>query len=303
MNVLRLVLCALLANCAYPASGKEPPSEGGAVSRKSKGINFYSRAREIEMGKELSRDIERSARLIEDPVVLEYVNRVGLGIVHQSASLFTLRIRIIRDEDANSLTLPGGYIYIHSGLILAAVNEAELAAALAHEIGHVAARHYVRQASCGDILSFAAIPLLLVGGWPGLLAHEGTNLGGTLVMKHLSRRAEAEADRLGIQYLYEAGYDPTAFVDLLERTSPGDHRPSRSPGFLSEHPSPSNRVRAAQKQIQRDLLPRGEYLLQTSEFDVIHERLAAIARGTPVPWITTTSPSGSDERPVLRRRP
>ena len=253
---------------------------------------------------DLAGDLERTARLIEDPVVTEYVNRIGQGLVHGSGSPFTLRIRIIRAEEANSLALPGGFIYINSGLIRATNNEAELAVALAHEIGHVVARHYTRQASWGDILGFASIPLLFMGGWPGLLAQEGATFGGPLVMKRLSRGAEAEADRRGIQYLYNAGYDPTAFVDLLERISLREQTGGGIfAGFLSAHPSLASRVRAAQKQIQKDLQPRSQYLIQTSEFERVKERLMEVEGGAPISRKVSRSPASFDDRPALRRHP
>lgn len=304
MRFLTLIMCVLIAEHPCLASRKKPRSARSATHHAGKGINIYSNTREMALGRDLAGDVERSARLIEDPVVTEYVNRIGQGLVRESNSPFTVRIRIIRADEANSLALPGGFIYINSALIRATENEAELAAALAHEIAHVASRHYTRQTTCGDILGFASIALLFVGGWPGLLAREGSTFGGPLVMKRFSRGAEAEADRLGIQYLYDAGYDPTAFVDLLERFSrPEQTGPGIFAGFLSTHPSFASRVRAAQKHIQQALQPRSQYLIQTSEFELKKERLVAIESGAPVQWKSTKSPTAVDDRPVLRRHP
>jgi beta-barrel assembly-enhancing protease len=302
MRPIALFLCVLVANaqCLAPSKGKAPCSD---KTHASHGINLYSRDREIALGKDLALDLERSARLIEDPIVCEYVNRIAQTLAWHSDAPFYPVIRIIRSDDPNSLALPGGLVYIHSGLIRAASNEAELAVALAHELGHVAARHYTRQASLSDILGVATISLGFIGGWPSMLAQEGMTYAGTpLILKKFSRGAETEADRLGIQYLYAAGYDPTAFVDFLERISLQSQINHGTFALLmAAHPAVSSRIRAAQKQIQKGLRPRDEYLLQTSEFDIIKQRLAAIEGGHFFPRTPAISPMPVGERPVLRR--
>ena len=292
IKCLALVLCVLIPES--PGYAAPPCRPVG------KGINFYSRAREIELGKELARDVEREARIIEDPVVSEYVNRIGQNLVNQSGAGYVFVIKVVRSEEVNTYALPGGFLFVNSGLIRAAENEAELAVALAHEIGHVAARHYTRQASWGDILNYASIPMLFMGGWPGLVAREGLAFGTPLALKKFSRAFEAEADTLGIRYVDSAGYDPTALVDFLERIARTD-KGSRGlfAKMLSAHPPIASRVRAAQKQIQRELSPRPQYLIQTSEFVLVKERLAAIENGQHVPRRSTSTVS--DPPPVLRR--
>jgi beta-barrel assembly-enhancing protease len=304
MRSIALFLCVLMADARSPGDPKaKPPCP--EITHASRGINFYSRGREIALGKDLALDLERASRMIEDPIVCEYVNRIGQTLAWHSDAPFFPVIRIIRSDDPNSLALPGGLVYIHSGLIRAANNEAELAVALAHELGHVAARHYTRQASLSDILGAATIPLMFMGGWPSLLAQEGMSAAGTpLILKKFSRGAETEADRLGIRYLYEAGYDPTAFVDFMERISLQSQMNRGTFAILiSAHPAISSRIRAAQRQIQKELRPRPEYLLQTSEFDLIKQRLAAIEHGSIVPKKPVISPVPAGERPVLRRAP
>ena len=303
MRLATLVVCLMIGAGLSPAAPEKDkdacPSNGRQAGR---GINFYSRARELALGRDLAMDLERSVRLIDDPVVSEYINRIGRNLALNSNSQFVPRIRIIRSEDTNSVTIPGGFIYINSGLIRAAHNEAELAAALAHEIGHVAARHYTRQASLTDLLGYSAIPLMFVGGLPGLMLQEGASLGAPLVWKKFSRSAEGEADRLGIQYAYDAGYDPTAFVDLLERISLQQlGKRNLIDKMMAEHPEIDSRIRAAQKQIQNRLTPREQYLLQTSEFDQVKQRLITIESNGNVPRRPTYSPTPPDERPRIRR--
>jgi predicted Zn-dependent protease len=302
MRFLALVGSVLIAGSSCRAASKEPVSLRNRPPQAGRGLNIYSRTREVSLGRDLARDLNRTVRLIEDPIVTEYVNRIAQSLAEESGSPFTLRVSIIRAEEANSLALPGGFIYINSGFIRATTGEAELAAALAHEIGHVVARHYTRQASCGDILGVASVTLLFLGGWPGLLAQQSATLGEPLLMKKLSRGAEAEADRRGIQYLYDGGYDPTAFVDLLERISVREG--SKGGVFtklLAAHPSSASRIRAAQKQIQKDLQARNQYVVQTSEFEGVKARLIEIEHGGPVPWKAVKSPTSLGEPPVLRR--
>jgi predicted Zn-dependent protease len=265
------------------------------------GVNLYSPAREIELGRDLARDVERTASIIEDPVVSEYVNRIVQNLTLNSDSRFSCSIKIVRSDEANAFALPGGFIYVNTGLIRAVENEAELASALAHEIAHVAARHYTRRATWEELATYSGIPLVFIGGVPAYVIHQAITFGTPLLLQKTSRSAELQADALGLQYVYKSGYDPLAFIDFFERV---EFTRNSNPGvfirLLSIHPGPQTRVRAAQKQIQRDFLPHAEYVLQTSEFLAIKARLAAIERGDkmPRPIRGSTAP---DRPPVLKR--
>jgi len=304
MKRLILMLSVLMVDWRVDAAPKNNcDTEETHRCSVGKGINFYSRAREIELGRDLAQDVEREARLIEDPVVSEYVNRIGQNLVKHSGAGYSFVIKVIRSEEVNALALPGGFLFINSGLVRAVDNEAELAVAIAHEIAHVAARHYTRQASWSEMLNYASITLMFIGGWPGMVIQEGLATGTPLALRKLSRGSEAEADKLGIQYLYRSGYDPVAFVDFFERiarTEKSSH--GLFARMLSVHPALASRVRAAQRQIQRDLSPRPQYLIQTSEFQLVKARLAAIENGTRVPWPFARQSMGADLPPILRRR-
>ncbi len=267
------------------------------------GVNFYSYSKERELGSQLARDVEWQSRMIEDPIVCEYVNRLGQNLANNSDAGFPVTIKVIRSPDVNSFALPGGYIFVNSALIRTAATEAELAGALAHEIGHVAARHYTREQSLKELLSLAGIPLIVAGGTPGFAIAKGLEAAGPLALLKFSRSSEKQADVLGVQYLYRAGYDPLALVDFLERVSVlQDSNPGVFARMFAMHPPAGDRIRVIQDEIGRDLRPREEYEIQTSEFEAIQRRLAAIDRGDYVPWRYPRCPTGiSDSRPVLRR--
>src|SRR5258705_3778339 len=310
MKPLAIFLTVLMMSSpGFAAPKKQRDPEQIGRRQIGKGLNLYSQEREIALGKEQSLDLEREARVLEDPVVSEYVNRIGQNLVRNSDAKVSFTIKVIRSTEVNAVAFPGGFLYIHSALIHAADNEAELASALAHEIAHVAARHYTRQATREQIIKLATIPLIFLGGWPGIAIEEGAAIARPLTFRKLSRDAEAEADMLGIQYLYKAGYDPAALVDFFERLSLREkHRPGVFARMLSDHPALGSRIRSVQKQIDKELAPRPQYVIQTSEFQLVKERLTSIENGNRDPWqylrapsLSVTDPTGaSDERPRLR---
>jgi beta-barrel assembly-enhancing protease len=176
----------------------------------------------------------------------------------------------------NAFALPGGFVYVNTGLVLNAENEAELAGVLAHEIAHVAARHGTKQATRGQLLQYAALPLIFVGGSAGFLIYEAATLAAPIEFSHFSRGMETEADTLGLKYVYQSGYDPAAFVDFFEKLqSQQKKNPNIFARAFSSHPMNNSRIRHAQIVIQTDLRPEPRYVLDTSEFHSIRDRLEA----------------------------
>ena len=292
-----------------------------------KGVNFYSIEHEIALGKGLAQEVERSSKLIDDPVVVEYVNRVGQNLVRNSDAQVPFTIKVIDSDEVNAFALPGGFFFVNSGLILRAQEESELAGVMAHEISHVTARHGTKQATKGEIIQLASIPLIMLGpgGWAGYGLYEALQLAIPLSYLKFSRDSEKEADYLGIQYMYKAGYDPNAYVTFFERIQADEkRRPGTIPKFFSTHPPTPDRIEAAQKEIARILPEKDEYIVTTSEFDQVKARLRNVMfsrkvadNGPGKPTLKTkteqsdknktTAPqdpdSTGDDRPTLKRRP
>src|SRR6266850_1533575 len=244
-----------------------------------KGINLYSLEREIGLGKQLAQEVEKSSKLIDDPIVTEYVNRVGQNLVRNSDARVPFTIKVIDSDEVNAFALPGGFFYVNSGLILRAQEESELAGVMAHEISHVTARHGTKNATKGELMQMASIPLMILGpvGWAGYGIYQGLNLAIPLTYLKFSRDSEREADFLGLQYMYKAGYDPNAYVTFFERIQSDEkRRPGTIPKVFSTHPPTPERIEAAQKEIARILPARPEYIVTTSEFDSVKGRLRGI---------------------------
>jgi predicted Zn-dependent protease len=262
-----------------------------------KGINWYSIEKEIALGKALAQDIERSAKIVDDPVVAEFINRMGQNLVRNSDAKVPFTIKVIDSEEINAFALPGGFFFVNSGLILAADTEAELAGVMGHEIAHIAARHGTRGATRGQIANLATIPLIFMGGWTGFGIRQAASVAIPVGFLMFSRGFEREADLLGLQYMYKAGYDPSAFVDFFEKLQA---REKRKPGTLakifSSHPPTDDRVTDAQKNIQQLLKERPEYVVTTSEFQEVKLRLQAMHNRRKL------DPQDPN-RPRLRRKP
>src|ERR1700686_2497474 len=237
-----------------------------------KGVNLYSLEREISLGKQLAQEVERSSKLIDDPVVTEYVNRVGQNLVRNSDARVPFTIKVIDSDEVNAFALPGGFFYVNSGLILRAQEESELAGVMAHEISHVTARHGTKNATKGQLMQMATIPLMLLGpvGWAGYGLYEGLNIAIPLTYLKFNRDSEREADFLGLQYMYKAGYDPNSYVTFFERIQADEKsRPGTIPRSFSTHPPTPDLFPDPQKERRRIFPDRDQYIVQEAEFDAV----------------------------------
>jgi predicted Zn-dependent protease len=302
----------LLSSSALADDKKKDPDQIGNRNVGS-GINFYSTAREIALGKQLAEEVRKQSKLVDDPVVSEYVNRIGQNLVRNSDATVPFTFQVVEGDQLNAFAFPGGFVFVYTGLIEATETEAELAGAMAHEIAHVAARHMTRQATRGQIANYATLPLVLWGGWTGYAVRQGAGLGIPLGFLSFDRKFESEADMYGIQYMYKAGYDPTASVDLFERmVSLQKRKPGVVAKVFNTHPMTEDRLVQTQKNIAEMLPSRPEYVVTTSEFNEVRDRVKSrYVRREKVdpnlPRLRRSPAAGapaeeSDERPTLKRR-
>jgi len=292
-----------------------------------KGLDFFSIEHDIAEGKAMSQEVERTAKLVDDPVIIEYVNRVGQNLVNNSDAKVPFTIKVIDSDSVNAFALPGGFFYVYTGLILHAQEESELAGVMAHEIAHVALRHGSKNETKGTIAQLAMIPamILLPGGWAGYGIYEGMQFAIPMTFLKFSRDQEREADYYGLQYMYKSGYDPNAYVTFFERILADEKRsPGSIPKVFNDHPPTPERIDKAEKEIAEILPSRDNYVVTTSEFDTVKARLIAFERRKkPIggkkdsPTLRTkteqqkdgqandgTQQGGDDsDRPVLKKRP
>jgi predicted Zn-dependent protease len=315
-----------------PADPDKVKHDGGkddvdAVGNRNVGCNrgfgnWYSVEKQIAMGKAYSQQVESTVKLVQDPVVTEYVNRLGQNLVRNSDAQVPFTIKVIDSDEINAFALPGGFFYVNSGLILAADEEAELAGVMAHEIAHVAACHAARENTRGNIMNMASIPLIFVGGGIGYAGYEAAGLALPMTFLKFSRNFESEADYLGLQYMYKSGYDPDAFISFFEKVQAQE---KKKPGTLakafSTHPQTPDRIEKSQQEIAQILPARAQYIVTTSEFNDVKARLAAIENRHKVldqkdnnkPSLRRTSntdktsqdgqSTSGDDHPTLKRRP
>ena len=244
------------------------------------GINFYSLQREMAMGRQLADQVDAQARIVTDPMVNNYINKLGQTIVRNSDAKVPFTIKVIDNEEVNAFALPGGYFYVNSGLIMAADNGAELAGVMAHEIAHVAARHGTRTVTRNQLLNLASIPLIFVGGPLVFAMEQAAGVAVPMSFLKFSREAELEADLLGVEYEYSAGYDPAAFVQFFEKLgTEKKHKFGLLAKAFSTHPMTGERIKRAQEDIQEYLPPRSEYMLDTSEFQEVKAHLISVLDG------------------------
>ncbi|HET6178496.1 MAG TPA: M48 family metallopeptidase [Candidatus Sulfotelmatobacter sp.] len=280
--------------------------------------NWYSIEGQVAAGRQYAQQIESQIKLINDPVITEYVNRVGQNLVRNSDAQVPFTIKVIDSDVVNAMALPGGFFYVNSGLILAADEEAELAGVMAHEIAHVAACHYGREMTRANLLQLASLPAIFMGGAIGYGIYQGLGLAIPLTFLHFSRAFETEADYLGVEYMYRAGYDPSAFVSFFEKIQAME---KKKPGTLSKafdtHPQTPDRIGKSQDEIRKILPSKAQYIVTTSEFDEVKVRLVAIENKHKLlekndenkPSLRRTSNTNDtsddkkdDERPTLKRR-
>ena len=283
--------------------------------------DWYSLESEIRMGKQYAQEVEATSKLVRDPVITEYVNRIGQNLVRNSDAQVPFTIKVIDSDEVNAFALPGGFFYVNSGLILAADEESELAGVMAHEIAHVAARHATKQMTRAQWANIGTIPLIFVGGGIGYAIRSAAGLGLPLTFLSFSRSFESEADYLGLQYMYKAGYDPNAFVQFFEKLQA---REKKKPGTLakafSTHPQTPDRISKSQDEIAHILPAKPQYVVTTSEFADVKSRLASLEnrrklvddKGGNKPSLRRTSSTeksgdkngdkGDDDRPTLHRR-
>ena len=305
-TVLTLVLAlampfSLAAGPKKDSNGKKKPKnqkeDVDAIGDREvgKGMNFYSLEKEIALGKQLAQQIERHSKIVDDPIIAEYVNRVGQNLVRNSDSKVPFTIKLLDDQTVNAFALPGGFFFVNAGLFLRAESESELAGVMAHEIAHVAARHGTKQATKGQVLNLATIPLIFMGGWAGYGIRSAAGFAIPIGFMRFTRKAEEEADFLGLQYLYKSGYGP----DVVSSTSSKRCRQTKSASrarsrkLFSSHPPHESRIKKSQKMIDELLPNKPEYVVSTSEFLDVKTRLEAQNRHR--------KPQEDPNRPRLRR--
>lgn len=259
------------------------------------GLNFFSIEKEMALGRELAMEVEQSARLVTDPAIDDYVNRTGQTLVQHSDCKVPFIIKVIDDDEVNAFALPGGFFYVNTGVILAADDEAEFAGVMAHEIAHVCARHATRNLTKSEITQYASLPLIFFGGPVGYAIRQVSSIAMPLSFLKFSRDAEREADMLGMEYQYAAGYDPTAFIDFFEKLeSEGKESHNFVARAFMTHPMTDDRVRRAEATLE--MLPdREDYITDTSEFDEIRDRVSRLMHGHSLK-------GGVHPHPTLRRR-
>ncbi len=273
-----IILCLVLAAAAHGADKKKDPSQIGNRDV-GKGLNLYSPERELALGRQLAQEVERQASMVDDPLVAEFVNRMGQNLVRNSDAKVPFTFRVVDDPALNAFALPGGYVFVNSGLFSIAEDEDELAGALAHEIAHVAARHLTRELTKSRIASLATAPLgAVLGGWAGYAGRQGAALAIPMSLLSFGRKDEAEADYLGVQYAYAAGYDPTGVISIFEKIESLERkRPGAVSKAFSSHPQDADRIARTQREIQEILPPRDGYVVTTSEYRAIRQRLLDLA--------------------------
>jgi beta-barrel assembly-enhancing protease len=294
----------LAGNTQKPLKKRDNPQLIGKRDINKGQINFYSLKKELALGRQMAAEMDRRSRLVADPILLEFINRVTQNIVINSDVKMPVTVKLIDSSNINAFTLPGGFLYINRGLIEAADNEAELAGAIAHEVAHIAARHGVEQATKGDLINWASLPLIFFGGWGGFMVNQTAGLLIPLSYFKFSRGAEKEADRLAAQYLWKTGYDPQGLITFFEKLRASE---KKDPGTLKKiyrtHPMSKDRIERVQRLLVR-FPERSEYQTNSSDFIALKERMGIFSRsrrnkaekeGERLPTLKRHTPENADQ--------
>jgi predicted Zn-dependent protease len=298
MRVFVVICLAASVWAQAPKNKKDDPNQIGNRDV-GKGINIYSIEREMALGKQLAEEVTRQSKVVDDPLLSEYVNRVCQNLARASDARVPITCQLIDGEAPNAFALPGGFIFVYTGLIKLADEEDEMAAAIAHEIAHVAARHMTKQATKSALANVAMIPIsvILGGGWAGVAARQGASVGVPAALLKFDRKDESEADYLGVQYMYAAGYDPTGAITIFEKIQSLQRK---QPGVLdrvfSTHPMDKDRIEKTEKEIGKILPEKSEYIVSTSEYGDMRARLLKQDERKRV------TKQEQEDRPTLRRR-
>jgi predicted Zn-dependent protease len=318
---LALVLSIVVASGAWADDQKSKKDDPSQIGNRDvgKGLNIYSLEREMALGKQLAEEVTRQSKLQDDPLVSEYVNRICQNLARNSDAKVPITCQLIEGESPNAFALPGGFIFVFTGLIRIASEEDELAAAIAHELAHIAARHMTKQATKSTVLNAASMPIsiLLGGGLGGYAVRQGANLAIPTAFLHFTRADETEADYLGVQYMYAAGYDPNGAISIFEKLESLQRtKPGTISKLFSTHPMDADRINKTEKEIGRILPDKPEYVITTSEYGDMRDRLIRLEgrrKGDPSSGRPTmreapgADPQGADKtegdgRPTVRRR-
>jgi predicted Zn-dependent protease len=302
-----------------PLKEKENPQLIGKRDINKGQLNFYSPEKEVAIGRRMAAEMDRYSKLLDDPAVLELVNRITQNIVINSDIKIPVTVKVINSSDINAFALPGGFLYVNRGLIEAADNEAEMAGVIAHEVAHIAARHGAEQASKGNLINWASLPLIFLGGWGGFIINQAAGLAVPLTFLKFSRGAEKEADQLAVQYLWKTGYDPHGLITFFEKLRAKE---KKKPGALAKvfrsHPMTEDRIKKARETLAR-FPEQSEYQINSSDFIAVKDRLgigsnqrkfAESKNDRRRPTLKRRKPANDDqedktaesERPTLKRR-
>jgi predicted Zn-dependent protease len=316
-RVLAVSLLALIAAPVFAGDDQNKKNDPSQIGDRDVGkcLNFYSVEKEMALGKQLAEEVAREAKVVDDPILSEYVNRIGQNLARNSDAKVPFTFRILQNDVPNAFALPGGYIFVHTGLIGIASEEDEFAAAVAHEIAHVAARHLTCRDTKAQLANIGTIPLsILLGGWGGLAARQAARAAIPMTFLSFSRHDETEADFLGVQYMWAAGYDPTGAISIfekletLQRTQPG-----AVSKLLSTHPMDSDRIAKTQAEIDKILPGKPEYVVTTSDYANMRQRMLKMENNRKpddpnqpqlrkAPGVDGTDKPDDDSRPTLKRR-
>lgn len=280
-----------------PLKEKENPLLIGKRDINKGQINFYSLEKEVAMGRQMAAEVNRYSKLVDDPIVLELVNRVTQNIVINSDIKVPVTVKVIDSPEINAFALPGGFLYVNRGLIEAADNEAELAGVIAHEAAHIAARHGVEQASKSNLISWASLPLGFLGGWGGFIINQAAGIAVPMTFLKFSRGAEKEADRLAAQYLWKTGYDPHALITFFEKLQAKEKKKTGAlEKVFRSHPMTEDRVKEVRKMLAR-FPEKSEYQIDSSDFITVKNRLGLEGRQRNL-----AESKNERRRPTLKRR-